>query len=48
VSEGDANTAVLHTCTEQVCDDLRPAYLRFDDFLAVRDTLDPQRGFGNE
>jgi len=28
--------------------DLRPAYPRFDDFLAVRDRLDPGRLFGNE
>ncbi|HKT04972.1 MAG TPA: D-arabinono-1,4-lactone oxidase [Rugosimonospora sp.] len=28
-------------------DDLRPAYPRFDDFLAVRDKLDPQRVFAN-
>ena len=27
---------------------LRAAYPRFDDFLAVRDKLDPQRVFGNE
>lgn len=26
---------------------LRPAYPRFDDFLAVRDSLDPQRVFAN-
>jgi FAD-linked oxidoreductase len=28
-------------------DDLRPAYPRFDDFLAVRDRLDPGRVFAN-
>jgi L-gulonolactone oxidase len=28
--------------------DLRPAYPRFDDFLAVRDTLDPDRLFRND
>jgi FAD/FMN-containing dehydrogenase len=28
-------------------DDLRPAYPRFDDFLAVRDELDPDRRFAN-
>ena len=28
-------------------DDLRPAYPHFDDFLAVRDRLDPERVFGN-
>jgi FAD/FMN-containing dehydrogenase len=27
--------------------DLRPAYPRFDDFVAVRDRLDPERRFGN-
>ncbi|TDO56878.1 L-gulonolactone oxidase [Kribbella sp. VKM Ac-2571] len=34
----------LHTLT---ADDLRGRYPRFDDFLAVRDRLDPQRTFGN-
>jgi FAD-linked oxidoreductase len=28
-------------------DDLRPAYPRFDDFLAVRDSVDPERVFAN-
>ena len=28
-------------------DDLKPAYPRFDDFLAVRDRLDPERVFAN-
>jgi FAD/FMN-containing dehydrogenase len=28
-------------------DDLRPSYPRFDDFLGVRDELDPQRRFAN-
>lgn len=28
-------------------DDLRPAYPLFDDFLAVRDAVDPERLFGN-
>ena len=27
--------------------DLRPAYPRFDDFVALRDRLDPQRRFQN-
>ncbi|MBV9098524.1 MAG: FAD-linked oxidoreductase, partial [Frankiaceae bacterium] len=27
--------------------DLRPAYPRFDEFLAVRDAVDPDRVFGN-
>ncbi|WP_410790246.1 D-arabinono-1,4-lactone oxidase [Kribbella sp. C-35] len=34
----------LHTLT---ADDLRTRYPRFDDFLAVRDRLDPQRTFDN-
>ncbi|GAA0524283.1 D-arabinono-1,4-lactone oxidase [Paractinoplanes ferrugineus] len=29
-------------------DDLRPAYPKFDDFVAVRDRLDPARVFANE
>ena len=29
-------------------DDLRPAYAHFDDFVTVRDRVDPQRMFGNE
>jgi len=29
-------------------DDLRPAYPKFDDFVAVRDRLDPARVFTNE
>ncbi|MEV6349826.1 D-arabinono-1,4-lactone oxidase [Actinoplanes sp. NPDC051851] len=32
----------------RTADDLRPAYPRFDDFLAVRDRLDPARVFTNE
>ncbi|WP_200171972.1 D-arabinono-1,4-lactone oxidase [Tomitella cavernea] len=28
--------------------DLRPAYPRFDDFVAVRDEVDPDRVFGND
>ncbi|GAA2890414.1 L-gulonolactone oxidase [Actinoplanes cyaneus] len=32
----------------RTADDLRPAYPRFDDFLAVRDSLDPARIFTNE
>jgi FAD-linked oxidoreductase len=34
----------LHTLTAS---DLRERYPRFDDFLAVRDRLDPQRAFAN-
>jgi FAD-linked oxidoreductase len=29
-------------------DDLRPAYPRFDDFVAQRDAIDPHRVFGND
>jgi len=32
----------------RTADDLRPAYPHFDDFLAVRDRLDPDRVFANE
>jgi len=32
---------------DRTAEDLRPAYPRFDDFLAVRDRLDPDRVFGN-
>jgi FAD/FMN-containing dehydrogenase len=28
--------------------DLRPTYPHFDDFLAVRDRLDPNRVFAND
>ena len=31
----------------RTADDLRPAYPRFDDFLRVRDELDPDRRFAN-
>ena len=31
----------------RTADDLRPAYPHFDDFLAVRDRLDPDRVFAN-
>jgi L-gulonolactone oxidase len=31
----------------RTADDLRPVYPRFDDFLAVRDKLDPARTFAN-
>jgi L-gulonolactone oxidase len=34
----------MHYRTAQT---LRPAYPRFDDFLAVRDAHDPQRVFAN-
>jgi len=34
----------VHTRT---ADDLRPVYRRFDDFLALRDRLDPDRVFAN-
>ncbi len=32
----------------RTADDLRPAYPHFDDFLAVRDRLDPERVFTND
>jgi L-gulonolactone oxidase len=32
----------------RTADDLRPAYERFDDFVAVRDRLDPARVFAND
>lgn len=32
----------------RTADDLRPAYPRFDDFLAVRDRVDPDRVFAND
>ncbi|MFT4124170.1 MAG: D-arabinono-1,4-lactone oxidase [Microbacteriaceae bacterium] len=32
----------------RTAEDLRPSYPRFDDFLAVRDRLDPERLFGND
>jgi len=32
----------------RTADDLRPAYARFDEFVAVRDRLDPDRLFANE
>jgi L-gulonolactone oxidase len=32
----------------RTADDLRPVYPRFDDFVAVRDTVDPDRVFGND
>jgi len=31
----------------RIADDLRPAYPKFDDFLGVRDELDPDRRFAN-
>lgn len=34
----------MHWCTAE---QLRPAYPRFDDFLSVRDKLDPDRTFAN-
>ena len=42
--DGRPHWGKLHSRT---ADDLRPAYPRFDDFLAVRDELDPDRRFGN-
>jgi L-gulonolactone oxidase len=34
----------MHWRTQE---DLRPAYPRFDDFLAVRNDVDPERVFSN-
>lgn len=34
----------LHTLTAET---LRERYPRFDDFIALRDRLDPERRFGN-
>jgi L-gulonolactone oxidase len=31
----------------RTADDLRPVYPRFDEFVATRDTVDPDRVFGN-
>jgi L-gulono-1,4-lactone dehydrogenase len=42
--DGRPHWGKLHTRT---ADDLRPAYARFDDFLAVRNRLDPDRVFTN-
>jgi FAD-linked oxidoreductase len=42
--DGRPHWGKLHTRT---ADDLRPAYPRFDDFLAMRDRLDPDRVFTN-
>ncbi len=42
--EGRPHWGKMHGRT---ADDLRPAYPRFDDFLAVRDRLDPDRVFAN-
>ncbi len=42
--EGRPHWGKLHWRTR---DDLRPGYPHFDDFLAVRDRLDPDRLFAN-
>ncbi|MEV0287781.1 MULTISPECIES: D-arabinono-1,4-lactone oxidase [unclassified Kribbella] len=42
--DGRPHWGKLHTLT---ADDLRARYPRFDDFLAVRDRLDPNRAFSN-
>jgi FAD/FMN-containing dehydrogenase len=42
--DGRPHWGKLHTLT---ADQLRPKYPRFDDFLAVRDRLDPHRVFTN-
>jgi FAD-linked oxidoreductase len=43
--EGRPHWGKMNTRTAE---DLRPAYPRFDDFLAVRDRLDPDRVFAND
>jgi len=43
--DGRPHWGKMHTRT---ADDLRPAYPKFDDFLAVRDRLDPDRLFQND
>jgi len=43
--DGRPHWGKLHWRT---ADTLRPAYPRFDDFLAVRDRLDPRRVFAND
>lgn len=43
--DGRPHWGKLHTRTVA---DLRPAYPRFDDFVALRDRLDPDRVFGND
>jgi FAD/FMN-containing dehydrogenase len=42
--DGRPHWGKMHTRT---ADDLRPAYPRFDDFVAVRDRLDPAGVFEN-
>jgi L-gulono-1,4-lactone dehydrogenase len=42
--EGRPHWGKMHWRTHE---DLRPAYPRFDDFLAVRDSVDPDRVFAN-
>jgi FAD-linked oxidoreductase len=43
--DGRPHWGKMHTRTVA---DLRPAYPRFDDFVAARDRLDPQRLFSND
>jgi len=43
--DGRPHWGKMHTRT---ADDLRPAYPMFDEFVAVRDTLDPDRVFQND
>jgi FAD/FMN-containing dehydrogenase len=42
--DGRPHWGKVHT---RAADDLRPAYPRFDDFLTMRDRLDPDRVFAN-
>ena len=43
--DGRPHWGKMHWRTDE---DLRPVYPRFDEFLAVRDQVDPERVFGNE
>jgi L-gulono-1,4-lactone dehydrogenase len=43
--DGRPHWGKMHNRTAE---DLRPAYPHFDEFVALRDKLDPQRWFGNE
>ena len=43
--DGRPHWGKMHNRTAE---DLRPAYPHFDEFVALRDKLDPQRLFGNE
>lgn len=44
-ADGRPHWGKLHGCAR---DDLRPSYPRFDDVIAVRDRVDPERRFAND